>query len=282
MAQYSYIGNFRLSVTNAMRDQLIGLLDELEPAPLSEAAVATVERRGGIYQLFEDDQLVYVGKSAKNLQGRLTKHRLKIAGRVNDLIDHMTFRCAYVDEDLDAVAPEKLLIAEFRALGQAEWNSNGFGNNDPGKQRDTSAVKGNHFDRLHPINLDVSVALPSPQHPTTLLAVMDALKRALPYTFRFDGNSSARAALSKIDVTGALPPTMTRTAREWFEWLMPLLPEGWVIVALPGYVIAYANFEPATIPSRTMDWAFREHRVVALEHEPEYEESAEEIAEVPE
>lgn len=261
-----FVADFRLSVTAALRDQLVAALDSLDPIGLIEPAIDDLERRGGVYQLFEDGVLVYVGKSARDLPGRLEQHRVKIDGRVGDLIDRVTFRCAYVDEDLDAVAPETLLISRYRGHGLAAWNANGFGNKDPGQNRDRSIVKATHFDRLHPIDLDKPVTVRPQPVPLTLAAVMSAIKTALPYNLRFGTDTRSNQELA-IDVTGKFASGATRTSREWMAWLMACLPEEWAIVALPGYLIAYRGLDPETIKSRTGVWRRRDSHVVFEEHE---------------
>lgn len=265
-----FVETFQLSVTTALRDQLLDLLNQLEATPLTIGALATLEKRGGVYQLFHDGQLVYVGKSTRDLPGRLLQHHQKLRGRQGDLLSGMTFRCVYVAEDLDAVAPEKLLIGQFRSEGLTAWNTNGFGNKDPGRRRDTSLVKSNHFDRLHPIDLSQRVAgSRSPGiESVSLYRVMQSLKDALPYTFRFSNPKSVDAKLLReIQLPIDEVPFGELTAQEWIEWLVARLPDDWVVVSLPGYVIAYPGLRPDTIPSRTGSWAKVEGEVTFSPHE---------------
>lgn len=250
-----FASTFQLSVTAALRDQLLDLLEDLEVAPLNEENIRSLEKRGGIYTLYCDDRLVYIGKSSNALPNRLRQHRTKLSGRQHGVLDRVTFKCVYVNEDLDAVAPETLLIERARAQGLAEWNTNGFGNKDPGSNRDTTVVKTRHFDREFPINLDLEVTLHVAATPVTLLDVMASLKQALPYTFRYErGPESRRLAL---DVTSEFVNGDVRTAREWISWIAERLPASWRIVALPGYVIAYPDLNPEIIPSRTESWVPR-------------------------
>lgn len=262
-----YVADFRLSVTAALRDQLEAALDSLDATALTDEAISTLERRGGIYQLFDGGLLVYVGKSARDLPGRLTQHRIKIDGRFGGLIDRVTFKCAYVDEDLDAVAPETLLISRLRRHGLAAWNTNGFGNKDPGQNRDRSLVKEAHFDRLHPIDLDKPIAVSPEIKPLALGCLMAALKTALPYNLRFGTDARSRQELGAIDVTAEVTGLMVMSAREWMGWLAERLPDDWVIVTLPGYVISYRGLDPDTIQSRTGAWRRVEGGVVFEEHE---------------
>ena len=249
------VADFRLSVTRALRDQLIESLATIEPGPLVRDLLDQLEHRGGVYELFDDGVLVYIGKSNHDLPSRLNQHRIKLGGRVGGLLDRVTFRCVYVDEDLHAVSAETLLIDAYRAQHQAVWNTNGFGNKDPGQQRDTSEVKAAHFDALYPIDLDQPVAVTLPEAPMSVNDMLWAIKTALPYNFRFDQATATKHELEQLATPisgGGLVAVMT--AREWFEWLAGILPETWTLVALPGYVIGYPNRPAERIPSRIGSW----------------------------
>lgn len=273
----AFAGHFSLSVTAALRDQLIAKLETLDRVQLAPESLDFLANAGGVYQLFDGDFLVYVGKSAKDLPGRLAKHWRKISGRQGGLQERVSFRCLYVDEDLDAMAPEKMLIGRYRNDGAAEWNNMGFGNNDPGKRRDTTLVEERNFDRQYPIDLSVTVAIPSAQSsgrksatkPITSLAyVMRVFKEQLPYNFRYQRKEGWEARLKTIDLSDDFPDTVVKTARQWLEWIVERLPETWTVVALPGYVIAYPNFEASLCGSRTGAWSRVGASVVYKEHSP--------------
>jgi len=263
----NFAADFNLSVTVALRDQLAASLESLESVELSEDNLLRVATRGGVYQLFENGHLVYVGKSTGNLRSRLGQHRKKLSGRVGGVLERTTFKCVYVAEDLDALAPEKMLIGQFRRVGQATWNTNGFGNKDPGKNRDTSVVEAGHFDSLFPIDLDLSVTMVGGEIHS-LADFLVSFKKKLPYNFRFQSDKATVRKLEAIDVSGRLSGHETRSVAAWIDWLVPLLPAAWVVVALPGYLIAYAALDPITCASRTGSWTlgsngateFRPHR----------------------
>lgn len=247
-----HIGLFKLSVTRAMKEQLIEVLDSLHPVPLDNQALQAVEQRGGIYQLLLDGESVYIGKSTSSLRARIEKHHGKLGGRVGFLVPRTTFRCVYVDEDLDALAPEKMLISAFKKAGKAPWNNNGFGNNDPGRRRDGSLVKENHFDSHYSIDLDIPVTLRLDKNQS-LYVIMNNLKSALPYNFRFPAlQAQERRELDAVfsDTYGVL----TQTAREWFTWLADRMPDAWLVTALPGYVICYRETDPSVYGSRRESW----------------------------
>jgi hypothetical protein len=240
---------FKLSITRALTDQLESSLDLLTEAPFSAEAILDVAPVPGVYQLFYRGEVVYVGKTAKNLSGRLRQHFDKVAGRVNLRIEDMGFTCLYVDEDLDSVAPEKHLIKRYRDRGRAEWNNNGFGNKDPGSRRDESTVKSNHFDHQFPINLDWPCEF-LPSIGLTVDVCLRDLKRRLPYTFRYAKGSVA--AYPEFATELALPPGPI-VAKDVFAALAAALPDGWQITALPGYVVMYK--EQRTYATAKAVWA---------------------------
>lgn len=250
----SFHQTFRLSITKALGDQLADSLAAVERVPLRPDLISQVGRRSGVYQLYLADEFVYVGKANGDLRGRLTQHHTKLFGRTGIDMDEMTFSCLYVMEDFSALAPERLLIDRYREAGQIPWNVSGFGNKDPGRNRDMTRVKAMHFDARYPINLDFAVD-GLPVGPVVPAEYMLALKNWLPFTFRFDD------AVEGLE--GEFLAEPVATADQAFELLSAALPAPWQIVALPGYVVAYPN--DTTYPS-----AIRVYRSGHSErHQPE-------------
>jgi hypothetical protein len=262
----SNIADFQLSVTRALRDQLLEALGKLGTESLTEANLVIVDSRPGVYQLFVGEELMYVGKAAKNLRERLDQHRKKLSGRRSGLLASASFKCVYVSEDMDAIAPETMLIAHFRQGGQAPWNFNGFGNKDPGKERDTSVVKAGHFDSLHQIDLELELGF-RVTGGEPLVSAMKRFKGLLPYVFRFGtvpGNLEAPR-----------PNGSPTAVRDWLAYFAAALPENWSVVALPGYVIAYPDKEPEQLASRIESWKRHPDGAVRWEvHTPEFDSSS--------
>ena len=229
---------FRLSITKALGDQLAAALAMLTPAPLQLEELAHLQPRGGVYQLYHRGEFVYVGKADRSLPDRLGDHLSKISGRMNISLADMGFTAMYVEEDLSAVAPETLLINRYRATGGVPWNLAGFGNNDPGRERDTSRVEPPHFDALYPANLD----LPCKGVRAETYRVADLLrhvKTALPFVFRYqDGRRRADAQPAIYRQTTVSIPSDNPTADTVFTMIATAMPD-WQITALPGYVIMY-------------------------------------------
>ncbi len=255
-------GEFKLSITRALADQLADALNELEHAPLTTENVEALEARPGVYELYLRGELVYVGKASQKLTDRLRQHRRKISGRERIELSEVSFQCLYVEEDLEAAAPEKMLLKKYKLRGSIPWNTNGFGNKDPGRQRDHTLVKENHFDAHYPVNLDLVVEpVTTGRNPVALRPghypvkkYLQGLKRALPFNLRFptDNPPYTRGGGTQptVEVDGPRP------FRELIRRALYALPEGWQATALPGYVILYPEIRDYA--SATQFWLKRE------------------------
>lgn len=270
-----HVADFKLSITKALADQLAERLAPLQPHELTDDAVEQLERRSGVYLLYHQAHRVYVGKAQQPLPSRLRQHWRKLMGREGLALVDVGFVCLYVDEDLDAAAPEKLLIRRYRAEGGPDgvpWNVNGFGNKDPGRNRDRSAVPRNHFDARYPANLDWPLELTAGSRP--LAQVLAEAKRQLPYNLRFERTPAARVAYTaEIDVpAGPLP------LAQFLEVAIAALPPAWQATALPGYVILYG--ERSELPSARAWWRREDGAVEVTYHDMQLGDE-EEIEEEP-
>lgn len=224
---------FEFALTEALILQLVDCLDALDPAPLEFAHVAKIPNGQGVYQLYLDDQLEYVGKTDTDagLTTRLAKHTGKISGRPN-LRGRVKFKAVQVLV-FSAMELETLLIRHYKETGAPmTWQHSGFGSNDPGRQRDHTKYKEAHFDVRHPIDVAEEFAEPLViDSGSTVREALDALKSALPYNFRYDRSPELDAALTH--------QVQMVSAADGLRQLLPLLPEGWQATRLPGYLILY-------------------------------------------
>ncbi|MEW2607486.1 GIY-YIG nuclease family protein [[Kitasatospora] papulosa] len=226
-----YHKDFTLSITKALGDQLAVALAGLARAPLTEESITRLKEKPGVYQLYLNGEFVYVGKADKSLPTRLRNHLGKISGRRNISLDEMAFSCLYVAEDFSALAPEQLLISHHKGMGDIPWNNNGFGNKDPGRQRDSTVLKQNHFDVLFPIDLERPVkGLQAGE--TTLHELLETIKAGLPYNFRYGKSPEFKNRHVHVPAAGM-------TADEVFRLVSAEIPTKWQATALMGYVIMY-------------------------------------------
>lgn len=258
----TWIAEFRLSITRALADQLATTLQPLTPAPLNLTNLGTVQARPGVYVLFVGGERAYVGKASRSLRDRLGQHHRKLSGRSGIDLAGVRFACVYVDEDLDAAAPEKLLIKKYRDTGTIPWNTNGFGNKDPGRNRDKSVVKVKHFDALYPIDLDYVLNLPASR--LSAAELLEALKRDLPYLLRYDTTSVGKALFKQTHVE---LPGIKLTTRDAMALIVGALSPGWQATALPGYLILYK--EEASYDSALFWWRHDEGGAVLQTQGPQ-------------
>lgn len=227
--------HFTFDLTGALAEQLDAALPALSPEPLSIEKLEDVNPVPGIYQLYLCGDLVYVGKADRNLRGRLGDHYRKITGRLNIDIADMAFTGLYLEGTWIPVGPEQMLIKRREGRGfKPIWNFNGFGDNDPGKERDTTNFRSDHFDVLYPANLDFVIDTVG-QGTYLICELLPLVKRELPYVFRYENQWAKHPDyLGSHASIGSNP-----TAVEVFDALMAALPSGWQITVLPGYVIMY-------------------------------------------
>jgi hypothetical protein len=131
------------------------------------------------------------------------------------------------------------------------WNGSGFGANDPGRRRDTTEYKSNHFDVLFPIDLERPLDLELPASATAANILLDlelpasamaanilsVLKTILPYTFRYEKPRNPHPDLKRSIVS--MPSLSSVTAKAVIEAVVAQLPTGWQATLLPGYIILY-------------------------------------------
>jgi len=121
------------------------------------------------------------------------------------------------------------------------WNGSGFGSNDPGRERDTTRYKSDHFDTRFPLNierpLDLALPLFGPAD-----AILWALKRTLPYVFRFQGGRRPHSDLK--DTVVSLSTFLPMTARAIIKAVVNQLPTGWQAMYLLSHIILYKETKP--------------------------------------
>lgn len=229
----------------ALLESILKHLKEVDAADLTLANTSVIPDEQGVYALYlkRDDQLVYIGKTdgEAGLGRRLTRHARKIDGRQNIGPTDVAFKAIrlYVFTAMDL---ETALIRSFGGVKNVAWNNSGFGSNDPGKERDTTRYKPDHFDTLYPIRLDEAFVELTPGRQS-VAEVMQALKDGLPYLLRFQRPNSSSRSSYHPDFEASLievPPT-GMTTREAVTACLAALPAGWHATALPSHIIVYKD-----------------------------------------
>lgn len=235
---------FEFDLPGALLARLVEVFAKLESAPLTQAMLVGVPEEQGVYQLFlerdeGDPELVYIGKTdaAAGLHNRLTRHSQKIQHRVGLEPTKVLFKAVriFVFTPLDL---EAQLIDYY---GGTRWNGSGFGSNDPGRERDTTTYKSDHFDAAYPIDINRTLEFEIP-HVGTAAAVLSALKQRLPYLFRFERDGRSRRAHPDLASTNVhLDPSKGLTPESILQQVVAQLPSGWHATMLPSHVIMYKN-----------------------------------------
>lgn len=240
---------FEFALTDALVSQLVTILDGMGEAPLVPEVAASIPNGQGVYQLFLNDELVYIGKTDNDagLQRRLIRHA-RLAGSRSALADGaVTFKAVQVLV-FSAMELETMLMRHYRDTGlELVWNHSGFGSNDPGHNREGMGYKEGHFDLLYPISIDDTLDVPLPKG-LSVYEALRAVKADLPYLLRFGGMMSKKPEdIEQHDELKAaeLPGDLSGLSlRKTLEAVTGLLPPGYVATKFPGYVILYK--EPDT------------------------------------
>lgn len=234
---------FEFDLPSALQRDLVALLDTMGCTPLNEANVkAVIPDEQGVYQLFLDDKLVYIGKtdSEAGLNQRLRRHADKIRHRRNLDPDQVTFRAVRIFV-FTAIDLEQQLIKHYGKSNGLAWNNSGFGSNDPGRERDTSKLKESHFDLSFPIDIDVALAPVKRSATSSVAEALTELKSEVPYVIRFQnkGGKSRRPHPDLENAIIGLSAAQKRTARSVLKAVQNALGKDWQVTVQPGYVILY-------------------------------------------
>jgi hypothetical protein len=243
---------FEFDLPGALLDHLVRALDELTPAPLNTESLAVVPEAQGVYQLYLDNELVYIGKTdaESGLFRRLTRHSTKIRHRRNLDPARVSFKALRIFV-FTAMDLETQLIKHYGGVRGTKWNGSGFGANDPGRNRDNSTP--GVFDQEFPIDIDYKLEADfSGEHTAAIVA--SRLKATLPYTFRYQ-NSRGRTAHEDLLRTMVVMSAGQLSARQVIDELVRQLPPGWQATGLSALLILYKEhtdtYPQATVLARS-------------------------------
>jgi hypothetical protein len=184
-----------------------------------------------------NSNIAYIGKTdaEAGLRRRLERHARTIQHRRNLSIEDVTFKAVRIFV-FTAMDLETQLIRHYAPV---PWNNSGFGSNDPGRQRDTTGLKPDGFDVSYPIDIDREIDIVLPPRAKAL-AVVIALKNALPYTFRVEGaERGTRRPHAELENADISIPDKPFSARSLIAAVVRGLPTGWQATALSSRIIMY-------------------------------------------
>ena len=250
----AHAGEFRLNLARAIEDQFVEALESLVPALLDDGNVEATRKEAGVYQLLLKGTIVYVGKADSDLRGRLRMHLRKLSARIGARISDITFRALTMADVFQASHAEWFLLKKH-LIGTASpaWNRHNFGNNDPGRNRDKTAVEAGSFDAEFPIQItDEPVSVPKLRDGIDARQFFVLLHRSLPYTLRADKLPKAKPVLALLPLS--VPDMSPRPLGEWLHLALSQLPPNWQATALPGRIVVYQESEALAYPAAFRYW----------------------------
>lgn len=235
---------FELNLMDAVLDQLTPKIKDMEPLPLTEENTRALPEAQGVYQLFHEGQVKYVGKTdAKaGLRVRLTRHVSRLQQRDNIKPEDVQFKAVQIYV-LTAMDIETELIDRCGTKKNG-WNGSSFGSNDPGRKRETTNKPPKGFDAQFPINIDIAFPFPL-KGEQSVYNVLWNLKDALPYCFRYqttnpESSTGYKTAPEPEYITSSIViPDRPVSVKELLGMVVHALPNGWQATKFPSHVILY-------------------------------------------
>ena len=151
---------FEFDLPEALLSSLVNVFSGMAGAKLAQDNLVGIPDAQGVYQLFLNDEIVYIGKTdgEAGLRQRLSRHCYTVLHRKNLITDEVTFKAIRVFV-FTAIDLETQLIRHY-SKPKVAWNNSGFGSNDPGRNRDDTALNSQSFDALYPIDIDCQLPRP--------------------------------------------------------------------------------------------------------------------------
>jgi hypothetical protein len=212
---------------------------DMTAAPLAAEVVSEIiPNEQGVYQLFHQGELVYIGKTdaEAGLRARLNRHSLKILDRVGLDPSHVTFKAIrlFVFTVMD-------LETELLRAGRPAWNGAGFGSNDPGRERDTTGIKPTNFDAMYPLDINRNVEIDiAATTPVSAEEAIVAIQKAVPWKLRRQ-NLGGRSRQPHADLANTKVTLSSNKGAPWtlLSQIVSQLPAHWQATALKSHVILY-------------------------------------------
>ena len=149
MPDHENAHHFDFDLDRAISEQVV---DRLEQSPELPFEKGVGPQASGIYALYYQGKLVYIGKATKELtksgrtlRARLNEHVGKLSKRQNMTMADLTCRFLTFASEWWVIAAEFALIVRY----EPSWNESGFGSKTPGKGR-PGTHRVSKFDQLFP------------------------------------------------------------------------------------------------------------------------------------
>ena len=224
---------FEPDLPRAIGEQLVSAFGQLQPGALELINIDQVPRERGVYQLRHRGQTVYVGK-AEDLRLRLRQHRRKISGRKNIAIADMSFGSLSIHPNWAAYAPEDTVIRHYQEQTLSPWNGMGFGNHDPGRNRDMTVHPSDGWDYQYPIDENFLCEWLEAREWNGE-ELLKAFKVGLPYLLRYQRTDDVRP---DYETAAIMVPEPHMSAESLLRHIAQQL-NGWQATRFPSHMILY-------------------------------------------
>ncbi|BCB86583.1 caspase, EACC1-associated type [Phytohabitans suffuscus] len=246
----------------ALGNQLALMLTQSPKYRLCDHDLREIRDFPGFYQLLLEgatgtSETMYVGGVQGSLKERLYRHHRKLLARRGIDLQRIFFSRLYVSDELASLGSRFIIAAPLIRNLDLKWNRNGFGNSDPGRNRDHARISSSHFDVQYPIDLAYRLEWPS-LDAMSITEALDNVRRQLPYVFR--GGWNDQSLMSTV----FKPQSRSVTAHQFFTNVSGSTDDQWQITAFPGFVTMYRG--PVNYPSA---WQYYRGGTV-IEQRPEF------------
>ncbi|MEE1818306.1 PIN-like domain-containing protein [Streptomyces sp. SP18ES09] len=214
------------AVLASLRDDLLNYIKGGSRLPLDGDPIGLANDFPALIGLFHEDSLVYLAFASSTSRVLRRWHR-KLSGRKNITPSDVSFVAAPVTEEQ---VNDRALMHGMLTEEQPEWNSNGFGNHDPGRLRVYRGLREDHFDLLYPI--DISMKVSRLIGARNVGEAFESLRGYAPYRVHMSLRDLSEVADQEID-SGELNGTVENCLRILTE----SLPQGWQTTVMPGSII---------------------------------------------
>ena len=241
------VARFEFDLATPFFEQLLAVFDSLRKSPLDAHHVDQLEPHQGVYGLFRNDALVYFGKADSSLPRRLTEHRIKLSGRQNISPDELRFKGVYLAKTWVPLAPEKMMISHYNRADLCEWNGNGFGPHDPGRNREKTNKPPEGFDAQFPIKATWPCeGIDAGRHEAN--GVPRKIKDLLPFDFRYETEQPRSWARGSPKYNGVIieVPRSAMPANELISSIARQLGSSWQATMFPSHIILYEENQTYT------------------------------------
>ena len=150
------------------------------------------------------------------------------------------FRAVYLAGTWVPLAPEANLIKYYQNKGLCEWNGNGFGPHDPGRNREETDKPPEGFDQKYPIRANYPTGIKAGDYEANNL--LQEMKKALPFTFRYETDKPKggwRSGSIKYNDKKVVVVADDMPADELLASVAKQLGPGWQATAFPSHLILY-------------------------------------------